>query len=98
MSNKIYLTAIIKAKTQHREEIKQILQHLVKETHKEDGCERYDLHQGLEDKDLFTFYEIWKDKEALDFHNNQPYILALAEQTAHKLIENPTILLTKLID
>ncbi|MBE8714872.1 putative quinol monooxygenase [Sphingobacterium hungaricum] len=98
MSNKIYLTALIKAKSQHREEIKQILQNLVIETRQEEGCERYDLHQGIDDKDLFTFYEIWKDKEALDYHNNQPYILALAEQTAHKLQEKPVILLTELLD
>lgn len=93
---KIYLTAIIKAKEEHREEVAAILQNMVLQTRKEEASELYSLHQGIEDKNLFTFYEIWKSKEGLDAHNQQPYIKAFGE-LSEKLQEQPIVLLTNLI-
>jgi quinol monooxygenase YgiN len=93
---KIYLTAVIKAKKEHREEVAAVLKNMVLRTRKEEACELYSLHQGIEDKDLFTFYEIWKSKEGLDAHNQQPYVKAFGE-LAEKLQEQPIVLLTTLI-
>ena len=94
---KIYLTAIIKAKEQYREEVLSVLQEMVQQTRKEEACELYTLHQGIEDNNLFTFYEIWKSKEGLEAHNEQPYIKAFGVLVEEKLQEPPTILLTTLI-
>lgn len=94
---KIYLTAVIKAKDEHREEVKAVLQNMVEQTRKEDACELYNLHEGTEDKNLFVFYEIWKSKEGLDLHNQQPYIKAFGALVDEKLQEKPAILLTSLI-
>jgi quinol monooxygenase YgiN len=94
---KIYLTAIIKAKEEHREEVAFVLQNMVKQTNKEEESEQYSLHQGLEDENLFTFYEIWKSEEGLQAHNQQAYIKAFGELVTEKLQEQPTIILTKLI-
>ncbi|TCC98842.1 putative quinol monooxygenase [Pedobacter hiemivivus] len=93
----IYLIAIIKAKEQYREEVLSVLQEMVKQTRKEEACELYTLHQGIEDKNLFTFYEIWKSKQGLDEHNQQPYIKVFGQLVDEKLQEKPTILLTSLI-
>ncbi len=93
---KIYLTAIIKAKSEYREEVAGVLQNMVLQTRKEEASELYSLHQGIDDKDLFTFYEIWKSKEGLDAHNQQPYIKAFGE-LGEKLQEAPVVLLTTLI-
>ncbi|MDH7463149.1 putative quinol monooxygenase [Chitinophagaceae bacterium 26-R-25] len=94
---KIYLTAIIKTKDQYRSEVLAVLQRMVEQTRKEEACELYSLHQGIDDKNLFTFYEVWKSKEGLDAHNQQPYIKAFGELVQEKLQEKPTIILTALL-
>lgn len=95
---KIHLTAIIKAKEEYRNEVAAVLQNMVLQTRKEEACELYSLHQGIEDKNLFTFYEIWKSKEGLEAHNQQPYIKAFGELAEEKLQERPTVLLTTLYE
>jgi len=94
---KIYLTAIIKAKEEYREEVLEVLQHMVKETVKEEANELYALHQGIEDKNQFVFYEIWKSKEGLAQHNQQSYIQVFGALADEKLQEKPQIYLTEII-
>lgn len=94
---KIHLTAVIKTKDMYRSEVLAVLQNMVEQTKKEEACELYSLHQGIEDKNLFTFYEVWKSKEGLDAHNQQPYIKAFGELVEEKLQAVPTIFLTTLI-
>ncbi|KFF07856.1 putative quinol monooxygenase [Chryseobacterium luteum] len=94
---KIYLTAVIKAKEEHRTEVLEVLQNMVKETQKEEANELYTLHQGIEDKNQFIFYEIWKSKEGLAQHNQQPYIQAFGAVADEKLQEKPQIYLTHII-
>ncbi|NML39684.1 antibiotic biosynthesis monooxygenase [Chitinophaga sp. G-6-1-13] len=90
----IYLIATIKAKPEHRDEVAVVLQRMVTETRKEEAAIQYDLHQGTADDNLFVFYEIWKDQEGLDAHNQQPYILEFGRLAEGKLQEAPTIHLT----
>lgn len=94
---KIYLTAIIKAKEEYRNEVLKVLQNMVAETQKEEANELYTLHQGIEDKNHFVFYEIWKSQEGLDHHNQQPYIKAFADLVEEQLQEKPQIYLTEII-
>jgi len=94
---KIYLTAIIKAKEEYRNEVLDILQNMVTETRKEEDCELYTLHQGIEDKNQFIFYEIWKSEEGLTKHNQQPYIQAFGALADEKLREKPQIYKTNII-
>jgi quinol monooxygenase YgiN len=94
---KIYLTAIIKAQEEHREEVLKTLQNMVKETIQEEANEQYTLHQGIEDRNEFVFYEIWKSEEGLARHNEQPYIRAFGDLINEKLQEPPQIYLTQII-
>ncbi|SFN22209.1 Quinol monooxygenase YgiN [Chryseobacterium oleae] len=94
---KIYLTAVIKAKEEHRDEVLDVLQNMVKETRKEDACELYSLHQGIEDKNQFIFYEIWKSDEGLAVHNQQSYIQAFGAIVDEKLQEKPQIYTTHIL-
>lgn len=71
---KIYLTAVLIAHTQHREKLALLLEDMVEQTREEPACERYDLHQAIDDPNVFVFYEIWHDQDGLDIHNAQPYI------------------------
>ncbi|WP_288436878.1 putative quinol monooxygenase [uncultured Chryseobacterium sp.] len=94
---KIHLTAIIKSKEEHQAEVLEVLQHMVKETRKEEACELYSLHQGTENKNEFVFYEIWKSEEGLAQHNQQPYIQAFGALADEKLQEKPQIYITQII-
>ncbi|MBE4950975.1 putative quinol monooxygenase [Chryseobacterium culicis] len=94
---KIHLTAIIKSKEEHQAEVLEVLQHMVKETRKEEACELYSLHQGIENKNEFVFYEIWKSEEGLAQHNQQPYIQAFGALADEKLQEKPQIYITQII-
>ncbi|WP_345990405.1 putative quinol monooxygenase [Chryseobacterium sp. Chry.R1] len=94
---KIYLTAIIKAKEEHRAEVLEVLQNMVKETRKEEACELYSLHQGIENQNEFVFYEIWRNTAGLEQHNQQPYIKAFGALVDEKLQEVPQIYKTNIL-
>ncbi|WP_312175305.1 putative quinol monooxygenase [Chryseobacterium sp.] len=94
---KIYLTAIIKAKEEYRAEVLEVLQNMVKETVQEEANELYTLHQSIEDKNHFIFYEVWKSAEGLEKHNQQPYIKAFGNLVDEKLLEKPQIYKSKII-
>jgi quinol monooxygenase YgiN len=94
---KIYITAIVKAKNVYVNEVATLLQDMVQETRKEAACELYNLHQSLDDPSTFVFYEVWKSREGLEVHNQQPYIKAFGELAKEKLREQPVVLLTTLM-
>lgn len=94
---KIYLTAIIRSKPEYREEVKTLLENMVRHSRQEAACLQYDLHRGIDDPELFTFYEIWESAEALDRHNAQPYIQAFARIADIQLQEAPAIYKTTII-
>lgn len=93
----ISLTAILKSKTDKIQELKSILDNMILNTRKEEACEKYELQQGLDDETVFIFHEIWKNKEGLDAHNQQPYIKEFVEK-APALLDKPSeIYLAKLV-
>lgn len=94
---KIYLTAIIKAKENYRKEVETVLKNMVTETLKEEANELYTLHQSIEDKNHFIFYEIWKSKEGLEQHNRQSYIQEFVDLVDEKLQEKPQIYISQKI-
>ena len=70
----INLTVILKSKSEFRDELKTNLENLVKNSRKETACLQYDLHQSIDDPNVFIFHEVWANKEGLDFHNKQLYL------------------------
>ncbi|WP_435314542.1 putative quinol monooxygenase [Cellulophaga fucicola] len=94
---KIYVTAIVKSKPEFTEEVKAALQNMVVETLKEKACIKYDLQQGLTDKNTFVFHEIWENEEGLDLHGKQPYITEFKTLAVSKFAEKPVVLRTQLI-
>jgi quinol monooxygenase YgiN len=94
---KIYLTAIVKSKEDYRKEVETVLKNMVTETLKEEANELYTLHQSIEDKNHFIFYEIWKSKEGLEQHNQQSYIQKFVGLVNEKLQEKPQIYISQKI-
>ena len=87
---KINLTVIVKSKPESIETMKSLLQDLVLNSRKETACIQYDLHQDLEEPNVFIFHEIWEDQNGLDNHNQQPYIKSFLENSK-SLFQEPTL-------
>lgn len=69
----IYLTAIVKSKTDKTAELKDILLNMVSNSRLEEDCIQYDLHESLIEN-TFIFHEEWADQSSLDAHNQKSYI------------------------
>lgn len=51
------------------EQYKTLAKELVEKSRKEEGCLAYNLYQDLNNKNVLTMIEEWKDKEAVEVHN-----------------------------
>ncbi|REL35021.1 putative quinol monooxygenase [Thalassotalea euphylliae] len=67
-SKPLTVIAHIYAQPDHIELVKSELKKLIKPTLAEDGCLRYDLHQGNENAAHFMFYETWQDRASWQAH------------------------------
>lgn len=94
----INLTVVLKAKEELVEEVKMLLQKLVENATKEEGCLQYDLHQGVDKPNVFIFHEVWKNQETLDLHNAQEYLKHFFEIVVpNLLLQKPEIIFTNKI-
>ena len=62
------------AKKGKAQELINALHVLMKPTHAEAGCIRYELNQRSDDPSGITFIEKWRDRKAFDEHCETPYI------------------------
>lgn len=83
----VTVLALIRAKAEHQDAVKEALLALVPPTHQEEGCLDYVLHQSSEDPALFMFYENWKSREELDQHLQTSYIQNFLRKTDQMLAE-----------
>ncbi len=70
------------------DKLQQVLLTLIEPSRADDGCIDYILHRDPEDHGQFMFYEIRKDKKALNNHLSQPHLQKLIRQT-DELLEEP---------
>ncbi|MCC2644294.1 MAG: Antibiotic biosynthesis monooxygenase [Burkholderiales bacterium] len=75
MTDKIICIANLIAKTDKKEQLKKILDNLVHLTRKEIGCISYTLNESLNNPNLITVIEVFKDLASFEFHNNSQYIM-----------------------
>jgi quinol monooxygenase YgiN len=78
--NAIRLIVTHSAKKGLGDELLNILRKVIEPTRKEEGNIAYVLHRSLDNLDELMFDEIWVDKESLDVHLKQPYIISAVEQ------------------
>lgn len=60
------------------------------ETHAEEGCITYAVHQGAHDPNTLVLVERWRSQEDLDAHFREPYVAALGGR-ASLLAEPPQV-------
>ena len=56
------------------DEVKNELLKILEPTRNEEGCLLYELHQDLNNPNIFVFYEIWETVEAWKAHDTNPHI------------------------
>lgn len=91
------ITAVIKSLPNKANDMKVILEELAVESNKEEACLQYDLHQDIDEPNVFIFHEIWKDSASLDVHNNSAHVLKFKEASKAILLETPAIYITNRI-
>lgn len=93
----VILTAIVKAKPDQVDAVKEALLSLVEPTRKEAGCLCYNLHQSKTDPTHFMFYEQWASKDALDAHGKSPHMKALGEKLKDKTDQGGSFMMYELL-
>jgi quinol monooxygenase YgiN len=94
---KLTVVAQIRAKDGMEETVKQELEALVGPTRSEKGCIKYELHQCVENKSLFMFYEKWVSKKDLDEHLHMPHMKAHMQRAGDLFAEPPKVSLWEVI-
>jgi len=76
------LTVIAKvtAKASQIDAVKTALQSVLAPTRNEEGCLLYHLHQDIENKDIFFFYENWDSVAHLEKHRMAAHMVDLGER------------------
>lgn len=98
MENKrVTVFARMKAKDGMDENVRKELISLVPQTRSEASCINYDIHQAVDDKSLFMFYENWCSKKDLDKHLEMPYLKSFLEKADEILAEPVDVTLWEMI-
>jgi quinol monooxygenase YgiN len=87
----IVVIATFKAKAGQEKELEEALTSIVPDVQKEEGTVMYTIHKSKADPGQFLFYEMYKDKAALEAHSSTPYFKAFAGQIGPFLEGNPDI-------
>ena len=75
------------AKEDKTDELISALHVLMKPTHAEPGCIRYELNQRADQPNGITFIEKWADKKAFDEHCAMPYISNFFDEVRPGLVD-----------
>jgi quinol monooxygenase YgiN len=90
----VNLTAVLKSKEEFTDKVKGLLENLVENSRKEEGCIKYDLHQDVVNPNVFVFHEVWKNKAIFDGHNSQEYVKHFFGLAPDLLSDKPQIIFT----
>ena len=71
----IYVIATITIHPEKRADFLENARTVIAGTHKEDGCESYDLHSSITEPNQFVFVERWSSREALAAHAETKHLI-----------------------
>lgn len=72
--------ATMRAKAGQGEALGAALMKLVRPTHSEPGCVRYDILESIDEPDTWTVYETWQRPEDFDAHMATDYVRDFLEK------------------
>lgn len=79
-SDERHIVATLRARPEHRDEVKSLLMELVDPARDEPGCLYYDLYQNQSDPDLFYIIDGWASDEAVADHLAHPNVSRLTDK------------------
>ena len=71
----IYVIATITIHPEKRADFLENARTVIAGTHKEPGCESYDLHSSITEPNQFVFVERWASREALAAHYETKHLI-----------------------
>ena len=89
--DEIVCVATFTAKDGKANELQEAMYALIEPTRKEAGCIRYELNQSLDNPNIFTMIERFKDKDAFESHSNQPHLENFKENAIKDLVKSMSI-------
>ena len=69
------------------DELVDAMHSLMKPTHRETGCLRYELNRRVDAPRVVTYIEKWKDQRSFDEHCATPYIANFFNEVRPRLVE-----------
>lgn len=81
MTHNLRIIAIIKIKEDKIELFKVEVEKLSKATQKEDGCIQYDFHNDLNQSNVFSFFEIWENRDLWCDHMKSNHMKIFKDNT-----------------
>ncbi|WP_342228251.1 putative quinol monooxygenase [Rickettsiella endosymbiont of Rhagonycha lignosa] len=91
MNTELVCVATFTAKTEKSDALRKALSNLLEPTRREEGCLHYALHESLNNPNVFTMLERFKNKNAFDSHCNEPYMLHFKENILNELVDSTSI-------
>ncbi|WP_345827603.1 putative quinol monooxygenase [Erwinia sp. HDF1-3R] len=72
----ITLNVFFKVKPENKQELLAVLNNMVVESNKEEGCHFYQLWNNEDDKNHYALIELWSGKDVLSEHQKTPHWIA----------------------
>lgn len=69
----------------------QLAKQMIKDTNNEDGCISYNLYRDVTTSNSFIFYEVFKNEEAFELHNQSSHFKTFFAQVSKMLAAEPVI-------
>ena len=91
MDTEIIGIATFTAKMGKSGALRMALSNLLEPTRQEEGCLSYTLNENLNNPNVFTMLERFKNKNAFDIHNKKSYILHFKEHLLTELVDISSI-------
>lgn len=83
--SEIRVIATIISKDNEIDFVKSAAKSIVDESNRDEGCIQYELHQDNKEQNVFVFFEIWKNQESLDKHNETTHLKGFIEKIKDKV-------------
>ena len=91
MTEIVTVIAHARAKPGQQKQAREMLEKLVAPSRAEHGCINYDLHQSMDDPDLFVFHENWTTLAALEAHARSEHSVRFRKKCGEVLAEGPIV-------
>ena len=80
-----------------KDKFKKLADELIAFSRKEEGCISYNLYEDINNKNILTFIEEWKDEDTIKFHNESEHFTRIVPELAKYREGNVGINLYKLV-